>query len=294
MPTPKELIRIGIDQIDGISNADRLSVLGTRHSTPVQFQTLMVSVIKDTKELARMDRQTAKKRAAKKAAIRAEWDTKGWLDSDSGVGRIDTMGATARRKFADAEILKMEKDIVAENNPEREPVAARLMDARTHLQAGFVIFADPVSLLTRKTAAQAESVLRHFQMLAGAGPKHLEAYSIMAAQTDGPEREAMAMAINMRVDQLDRKTRQSLTFSRADNAMMAVGVEWRRIAEVLAITDYTVSQGLLYDKQLQGKKVAPTDRISIGLALKNAEAKIGRKLLDDNGEIIPEEERESA
>ncbi len=125
MPTPKEQIRIGIDQIDVISNADRLSVLGTRHSTPVQFQTLLVSVIADTKELARMDRQTAKRRAAKKAAIRAEWDTKGWLDSESGVGRIDTMGATARRKFADAEILKMEKAIVAENNAEREPIAAR-------------------------------------------------------------------------------------------------------------------------------------------------------------------------
>ena len=31
MPTPKERIRIGIDQIDGIkTNADRLSILGRR------------------------------------------------------------------------------------------------------------------------------------------------------------------------------------------------------------------------------------------------------------------------
>ncbi len=293
MSTPTQRIRKGIDEIDGVtSNADRLSVLGTRHSTPVQFQTLMASVIEDTATLADMDRQASKKRAAKKAAIRAEWDTKGWIDSDTGKGRMDMMGATARRKYADADILKMDKEIVAENEKERAPIAARLMDARTHLQAGFVIFADPVSLLTRKTAGQAKSVLEHFAMVANAGPKHLEAYSILAAQTDGPEREAMAMAINMRVDQLDRKTRQSLTFSRADNAMMAVGVEWRRIAEVLAITDYVVSQGLLHDRALQGKPVRATDRISIGLALRNAETKIGRKLLDDNGEIIPEEERE--
>lgn len=293
MPTPTQRIRAGIDEIDGItSNADRLAVLGSRHSTPSQFKTLLAGVLRDTAELARLESAASDKRDAKKAAIRAEWDTKGWLDSDTGVGRIDTMGATARRKFGDADILKMEKGIVAENQKEREPIAARLTDARTHLQAGFVIFADPVSLLTRKTAAQAAKVLEHFQMLAGAGPKHLEAYSIMAAQTDGPEREAMAMAINMRVDQLDRKTRQSLTFSKADNAMVVVGVEWRKIAETLAITDYVVSQGLLHDKQLQGKKVAATDRISIGLALKNAEGKIGRKLIDDAGNIITEEERE--
>ena len=293
MPTPTQRIRKGIDQIDGVtSNADRLSDLGSRHSTPVQFKTLMVSVISDAKELARMDRQAAKKRAAKKAAIRAEWDTKGWLDSESGVGRIDTMGATARRKFADADILKMEKAVVAENNAEREPIAARLMDARTHLQAGFVIFADPVSLLTRKTAGQAAKVLEHFALLSAAGPRQLEAMSILAAQTGGEKGEAMMQAIGMRVDQLDRKTRQSLTFSKADNAQVAVGVEWRRIAEVLAITDYVVSQGLLHDRALQGKPVRATDRISIGLALKNAEARIGRRLLDDEGNIITEDERE--
>ena len=98
-------------------------------------------------------------------------------------------------------------------------------------------------------------------------------------------------AIGMRVDQLDRKTRQSLTFSKADNAMVMVGVEWRRIAETLAITDYVVSQGLLHDKALRGKQVTGQDRINIGFALGNAEGKIGRKLLDDNGEIIPEEKR---
>ena len=293
MTTPTQRIRAGIDEIDGVpSNADRLSKFGTRHSTPTEFQTLLAGVLKDTAELARLDQAASKKRTAEKTRIRKEWDERGWIDSQTGIGREDQMGATARLKFVNADILKMDKEIVAENEKERAPIAARLMDARTHLQAGFVIFADPVSLLTRKTAAQAESVLRHFQMLAGAGPKHLEAYSIMAAQTDGPEREAMAMAINMRVDQLDRKTRQSLTFSRADNAMMAVGVEWRRIAEVLAITDYVVSQGLLHDKQLQGKKVAATDRIGIGLALKNAEARIGRRLLDDEGNIITEDERD--
>ena len=197
------------------------------------------------------------------------------------------MGATARLKFVNADILKMEKAIIAENAKERGPLAERLTDARTHLQAGFIIFADPTALLTRKTAAQAESVLRHYQMIANAGPKHLEAYSILASQTDGPEREAMAQAVNMRIDQLPRKTRQSLTFSRADNAMMAVGVEWKRIASTLAICDYVVSQGLLNNKQLQGKPVQATDRIGIGLALKTAEGKIGRKLIDDDtGEII--------
>ena len=199
---------------------------------------------------------------------------------------MDEMGATARKKFVDDDIRDMEKEILSDVPKEREPTAARLMDARTHLTAGYIIFADPVSLLTRKTAGQAESVLRHFQMLAGAGPKHLEAYSVMAAQADGPEREAMAMAINMRIDQLDRKTRQSLTFSRADNAMMAVGVEWKRIAGVLAITDYVVSQGLLHDKALRGKKVDGQDRINIGFALGKAESEIGRKLIDEKGQLI--------
>ena len=293
MPTPVQRIRKGIDEIDGVkSNADRLTVLGTRHSTPTEFQTLLAGVLKDTAELARLDQAASKKRTAEKTRIRKEWDERGWIDSQTGIGREDQMGATARLKFVNADILKMDKEIVAENEKERAPIAARLMDARTHLQAGFTIFADPVSLLTRKTTGNAAKVLEHYQLLVSAGPKQLEAMSILAAQTGGNEGAAMMQAIGMRVDQLDRKTRQNLTFSKADNAMVVVGVEWRKIAETLAITDYVVSQGLLHDKQLQGKKVAATDRISIGLALKNAEGKIGRKLIDDAGNIITEEERE--
>ena len=295
MPTPKERIRAGIDEIDGIkSNADRLSVLGSRHSTPTQFKTLLCSVIKDTAELGRLESVAADRRKAGKAAIRKEWDGKGWLDSQTGVGRMDQMGATARLNFVNADILKLEKGIVAEIKPLAEPLADKLTDARTHLQAGMIIFADPVSLLTRKTAASAAKVLEHFAMLATAGPKHLETYSIMAAQMDGEKRDVMMQAIGMRVDQLDRKTRQSLTFSKADNAQVAVGVEWKRVAATLAIADYVVSQGLLHNKALQGKKVVATDRIGIGIALRTAEGKIGRKLIDeDSGEIIVDDPEDS-
>ena len=295
MPTPTQRIRKGIDEIDGIkSNADRLSVLGSRHSTPTQFKTLLCSVIKDTAELARLESVAADRRKAGKAAIRAEWDEKGWLDSPTGVGRMDQMGATARLEFVNADILKFEKGITAENAKERAPLAERLTDARTHLQAGMVIFADPVSLLTRKTAASAAKVLEHFAMLATAGPKQLETYSIMAAQMDGEKRDVMMQAVGMRVDALDRKTRQSLTFSKADNAQVAVGVEWKRIAATLAICDYVLSQGLLHDRALSGKPVQALDRISIGIALRKAEGKIGRKLIDeDTGEIIVDDPEDS-
>ena len=218
MPTPIERIRAGIDEIDGITRADRLLKLGTRHKTPVEFQTLLSSVLKDTGALSRMDKALSEKREARKTNIRKKWDRKGWIETKGG--RIDQMGASNRKRFADDDILEMEKEILAGVPREREEITARLMDARSHLTVGYIIFADPVSLLTRKTAANAAKVLEHFQMLAGAGPKHLEAYSVMAAQTEsGPEREAMAMAINMRIDQLDRKSSQSLKFSRADNAM---------------------------------------------------------------------------
>ena len=111
MPTPKERIRIGIDQIDGIkTNADRLSILGTRHSTPVQFQTLLAAVIKDTQTLSRMDKALSEKREARKANIRKKWDRKGWTEAKGG--RMDEMGATARRKFVDADIRDMEKEIL--------------------------------------------------------------------------------------------------------------------------------------------------------------------------------------
>lgn len=288
MPTPTQRIRKGIDEIDGVvSNADRLSVLGSRHSTPVQFKTLLASVIKDTAELARLDKIAADKRTAGKAAIKAAWDEKGWLDSPTGVGRMDQMGATARLTFVNADILALEKGIVAEIKPLAGPLADKLADARTHLQAGMIIFADPVTLLTRKTAASASKVLEHFAMLATAGPKQLETYSIMAAALEGEERDVLMQAIGMRVDQLDRKTRQSLTFSKDDNARVAVGDEWKRVAATLAICDYVVSQGLLHNKALSGKPVQATDRIGIGIALRRAEGEIGRKLIDeDSGEII--------
>ncbi len=294
MPTPVQRIRAGIDAIDGVtSNADRLSALGKRHSTPTQFKTLLAGVIKDTRELSRMDKIASDKRTAGKAAIKADWDTKGWIDSQTGVGRMDQMGATARMQFVNNDIAKMEKGIVAEHRPLAAPLAAKLADARSHIQAGMIIFADPVSLLTRKTAGQAAKVLEQFSLIATAGPKHLEAYSILAAQTGGEKGEAMAQAVGMRADQLDRKTRQSLTFSKADVAEVAVGVEWRRIAATLAIADYVVSQGLLHNKSLQGKKVGAQDRINIGMALGNAESKVGRKLIDEGtGEIIADDPSE--
>ena len=111
---------------------------------------------------------------------------------------------------------------------------------------------------------------------------------------DGEERDTMMQAIGMRVDQLDRKTRQSLTFSKADNAQVACGVEWKRIAATLAIGDYVVSQGLLHNKALSGKPVQATDRIGVGIALRTAEGKIGRKLLDEStGEIIVDDPEDS-
>ena len=46
-----------------------------------------------------------------------------------------------------------------------------------------------------------------------------------------------------------------------------------------------IGQGELADIELRGQRVSADDRIGLGIKLRNAEAQIGHKLIDDEGKV---------
>jgi hypothetical protein len=119
--------------------------------------------------------------------------------------------------------------------------------------------------------------------LASAGPLELNrAMQLAVMNNDAP----LAAAIFARHDNLDREAKKSINFAKNDLALQIAGPVWQRNAEMLAVARYMADQAMLADKELRGQKIAATDRIAAGVRLAEVEAKLGRKLLNENGEVI--------
>ncbi len=66
---------------------------------------------------------------------------------------------------------------------------------------------------------------------------------------------------------------------------MICGAEWSKVAEAVAVSSYLIGQGELADAELRGKPVSANARIGLGVKLHDIEVKIGRKLIDDSGNL---------
>ena len=278
MPTPEQRIRAGIDEIDGAPS--KLAKFAKAPSEYSDFATLMVAVKSDYIGLRVQAGNAAEKRKAYKTRTLKKWDGEGWEVTDKG--RIDRWGATARLKQVNGDLARFEKSQIAENEKERTPRAERLHDAQSHLRAAHSVWGTPVDLLARNMVGN-KRVLEHFQSIQFANVSTLQNMAILAAQKPDPE---LMQALIMRADSMDSSERSGMTFGKYEMALSVVGDEWRKIAEVIAVTDYMVGLGLLADKELSGKKISATDRVGIGMAMQSAEKAIGKRLIDDSGELI--------
>ncbi len=279
MPTPEQRIRAGLDELDA-NTPSKLAKFAKAPSEQSDFATLMAAVKRDYIGLRVQAANAAEKRKAHEARTVKKWDGEGWEVTDKG--RIDRMGATARQKFVNGDLASFEKSQIKDNEAERAPKAERLREAQSHLRAAHSQWGSPVDLLALNMVGNPK-VLDHFQAIQFANVNTLQNMAILAAQKPDPE---LMQAIIMRTDAMDSSDRSGLTFSKFESALAVVGTEWKQIFEMIAITDYMVGLGLLADKELSGKKVSSTDRIGIGLAMRDAEKAIGKRLVDDSGEII--------
>ena len=279
MPTPEQRIRAGLIELDP-NTPSKLAKLAKAPSEYSDFATLMVTVKRDYHGLRLQAADAAEKRKAHEARTLKKWDAEGWEVTDKG--RMDRWGATKRRERVNSDIAVFAKSQVRKNEKERTPRAERLRDAQSHLRAAHSVWGSPVDLLARNTVGNPK-VLEYFQTLQFANVTTLQNMSIKAAQKPDPY---LAQAIIMRTDAMDSNERSGLTFGKYELALSVVGDDWRQIFETIALTDYMVGLGLLADKELQGKKITATDKIGIGVAMQTAEKAIGKRLVDDSGEII--------
>ena len=105
---------------------------------------------------------------------------------------------------------------------------------------------------------------------------------LAAVQTSDAD---LAAACCVRLDSIGREPRKLIKFSKNDVAEMLCGSEWSKVAEVVAVSSYLIGQGELADTELRGQRVSADDRIGLGIKLRNAEAQIGHKLIDDEGNL---------
>ena len=124
--TPEQKIRAGLDELDA-GTPSKLAKFAKAPSEYSDFATLMVAVKRDYHGLRLQAANAAEKREAHKGRTLKKWDAEGWEVTDKG--RIDRMGATARRKFVDGDLNRFEKSQVKDNEKERLPRAGRLREA---------------------------------------------------------------------------------------------------------------------------------------------------------------------
>ena len=160
MPTPEQRIRAGIDEIDRAPS--KLAKFAKAPSEYSDFATLMVAVKRDYIGLRVQAANAVEKRSAHETATREKWDGEGWEVTDKG--RMDRMGATARRKLVNGDLARFAKSQIKDNEAERTPRAERLRDAQSDLRAAHSVWGSPVDLLARNSVGNPK-VMEYFQTL---------------------------------------------------------------------------------------------------------------------------------
>lgn len=179
-----------------------------------------------------------------------EWNSRGWEEGDHG--RVDTMGATARKRFLDNDLRAYVETQIADVAEERSKLVSELKTAKDNLALVADAWASPTALLMRATLGSAKRST-YTANLANAGPKELELAMLAAVQTSDAK---LAAACCVRMDSIRKEPRKSIKFSKADVAEMTCGAEWSKVAEAVAVSGYLIGQGELADPARRVRRLA--------------------------------------
>ncbi len=112
--------------------------------------------------------------------------------------------------------------------------------------------------------------------LAHAGPFEISRAISRALHDNDPDRAAAAFA---RMERLDKRGRDNVTFSKDAVAEALTHTVWRDATIAIGITDHAVATGELAARSIvDPTKVSGDDQIKAGLHLQELEAALGREL----------------
>jgi len=299
MTTPNETIRAGLDAHERAKSSGGKAKLASLASAPNTIPKM--TELRQVVFLAR-NRLSAIRTAAVEAMrkhrekVEAEYGDLGWVENENGKGRIDTLGASQRKRMIDGAIRKFQKEQDAKTADERATLLDGMQDAKAALDLVRDSWQSPVGVLMRGTLGSAKRAT-YAANLANAGPIEVNE-AIREAVTSGDKELAAACCV--RIDAMSRESRQSLSFTKSDVAEVLIGDEYAKAIEAIGLTDFAIAQGELADREARAIAVSPDEKIGVGLRLEDLKKRLGKNFdkdgnaLDENGEpVVPANETEA-
>jgi len=284
MNNPTALIRSGLDSHERAKlnpGTFKLVALAAAPSTIVEISEITATATKRRDRLHKMRSESVDAVQNHRDKITAEYADLGMVEHESGRGRLDTLGATRRKKMLDSAVAKFRKELNTATAEERATLLAEQRAAKETLNLVRSAWTSPVAILMLDTLGT-EKRSACTRDLERAGPTELENAMKRAVQTGNKD---LAAACCVRLDGIGKEGRKLVQFSKSQVAEAVAGDGFMKAAEAFALADLAFAQSELAEKEIQGKPLSSGDKIKIGLMRTELESKIGKKL-DADGKPI--------
>ena len=216
--------------------------------------------------------------------ITAEYAELGMVENENGHGRLDTLGATRRKKMIDSAVVKFRKELNAATSEERAKLLSEQRESKATLDLVRSAWASPEAILMLESLGS-EKRSNCSRDLASAGPTELTNAMKLAVQTGNKD---LAAACCVRLDSIGKESRKLVQFSKSDVAGEVAGAGFLKAQEAFGLADLAFAQSELAEQEITGKSASANQKIKIGMMRHELESKIGRKLDADGHVIDPE------
>ncbi len=289
MTTPVQTIGRGLDAHERAKNSPgtfKLAALAAAPSTIAEISNITVKAAKARDRLHVMKAASVTAVENHREQITAEYAELGMVENENGHGRLDTLGATRRKKMIDSAVVKFRKELNAETAEERATLLAEQRAAKETLNLVRSAWISPEAILMLESLGS-EKRSNYSRDLASAGPTELTNAMKLAVQTGNKD---LAAACCVRLDSIGKESRKLVQFSKSDVAGEVAGADFMKAQEAFALADYAIAQSELAEREIQGEPISSNQKIKIGIMRAELESKIGKKLDVDGNVVDPDGE----
>ena len=287
--TPVQTIGRGLEAHERAKNSPgtfKLAALAAAPSTIAAISEITVKAAKARDRLHELRAASVTAVEKHREKITAEYADLGMVEHESGIGRLDTLGATRRKKMLDSAITKFRKELNAATSEERAKLLSEQRAAKETLNLVRKAWTLPVDALMRSTLGS-EKRATYTRNLEAAGPTELENAIRESVPTGNRD---LAAACLVRLDSIGKESRKLVQFSKSDVAEVMVGAGFLKAQEAFGLADLAFAQSELAEQEITGKSASANQKIKIGMMRAELETKLGKKLDTDGNVVEPEDD----
>ena len=278
MPTPKETIGRGLDahaRAQDKTKPFKLAHLAKLPGSIPELATLTNSTKTKRDRLHAIRKDSVAAVETRSQKITADFANVGMVDGERPGTRIDTLGATQRRKLVDRAIADARKEINADTADERAEILAALRADAETLKLVRDVWASPTAILMRATLGSEKRAV-YARNLEASGPREVGLAILESLRGAGdPDLGAACM---MRLESLGKDGRKLCPYSRSDTADALTGADFLAAQEAIGMADYFISSGNLAALETEGKKISPDQKIAVGVMVQELSARLGKPI----------------